>query len=112
MQALYLDLKGRTALVTGASSGIGYGIAEALLVQGVRVVLQYKSREKEAAALAARFPGAAFPVRANLGTEQGCISLYGGADYKRVGISQLSGQAILNLVRGNDLPAGLLLEDG
>jgi len=33
----YPDLAGQRALVTGASSGIGRGIAEALLAQGARV---------------------------------------------------------------------------
>jgi 3-oxoacyl-[acyl-carrier protein] reductase len=75
MQALYPDLKGRTALVTGASSGIGHGIAEALLGQGMRVVLQYKTHAPEARSLAARFQGAGFPFRASLSTEQGCVDL-------------------------------------
>ena len=75
MRALYPDLKGRSALVTGASSGIGYGIAEALLEQGMRVVLQYKTHAQEARSLAARFPGAGFPFRASLSSEQGCVDL-------------------------------------
>ena len=75
MNPTYPDLKGRTALVTGASSGIGLGIAEALLEQGLRVVLQFKSHEQEARALAARFPGAAFFVQAELGSERGCTDL-------------------------------------
>jgi 3-oxoacyl-[acyl-carrier protein] reductase len=51
------DLKGRTALVTGASQGIGAGIAEGLAEAGARVVLAARSTERLealAGALAAR----------------------------------------------------------
>ena len=75
MNPTYPDLKGRTALVTGASSGIGLGIAEALLEQGMRVVLQYRTHEEETQALAARHAAAAVPCKADLGTELGCIQL-------------------------------------
>ena len=53
MQPVYPDLQGRAAIVTGASSGIGLGIARALLGQGMRVavhVRQYKGRRGRAIA--------------------------------------------------------------
>ena len=75
MTAIYPDLKDRAALVTGASSGIGFGIAEALLLQGMRVGVHYRGSEKSAEALAARFPQRAVPLKANLATEEGCTRL-------------------------------------
>ncbi len=41
-----LGLAGRTALVTGASVGIGRGIARALAAEGVRVAITARRREK------------------------------------------------------------------
>ncbi len=46
-----LGLLGRTALVTGASSGLGLASARALAAEGVRVALVSRSAEKIAAAL-------------------------------------------------------------
>jgi 3-oxoacyl-[acyl-carrier protein] reductase len=60
----YPDLAGRTALVTGASSGIGRGIAAALVAQGMRVAAQHRTRPP---------PQDTIPVQADLGTEQGCV---------------------------------------
>jgi 3-oxoacyl-[acyl-carrier protein] reductase len=66
MIASYSDLKGRTALVTGASSGIGRGIAEALTAQGVKVVAQYRTQAP---------PEGTIGVRAQLSEERGCVEL-------------------------------------
>lgn len=46
------ELKSKTALITGGSKGIGYGVAEALMRQGMRVAIT--SRSLEAAEAAAK----------------------------------------------------------
>ena len=71
--AQYSDLAARRVLVTGGSSGIGLGVAEALLAQGASVAIQYRSNRAPADALAARFPGRAVAIHADLGGEQGCV---------------------------------------
>ncbi len=56
------DLTGKTALITGASGGIGGAIAKALKAQGAKVVLSGTRRERlEALALELGLEGAVFP---------------------------------------------------
>ncbi len=45
-------LEGRVALVTGASSGIGFGIAKALAAEGAKVAISSRSQERIEAAAA------------------------------------------------------------
>ena len=56
---LFASLDGRTALVTGASRGIGRAIAEELARAGAQVVLGYRSGKQEAEELAAAIGGRA-----------------------------------------------------
>jgi 3-oxoacyl-[acyl-carrier protein] reductase len=57
--APFASLAGKTALVTGASRGIGRAIAEELARAGASVVLGYRSGKEEAEALAAELAGVA-----------------------------------------------------
>ena len=80
------DLKGRTAIVTGASRGIGLAIAQRLAEAGANVVLT--SRDQESAdAAAAQVNGNALGVAAHVaedGAARHCIDLtverFGGID--------------------------------
>src|SRR5438477_50084 len=55
------DLKSRTWLITGASSGLGYALAEFVLQRGDRVVLAARSMNSMSG-LAARYPDRALAV--------------------------------------------------
>ncbi|EDM44536.1 short chain dehydrogenase [unidentified eubacterium SCB49] len=59
------NLKGKTAFVTGGSKGIGYGIAQKLLANGLNVVLT--SRSQESADKAAESLNKEFNTNAALG---------------------------------------------
>jgi 3-oxoacyl-[acyl-carrier protein] reductase len=55
----FCTLEGKTALVTGASRGIGHSIATELAAAGASVVLSYRTGAEEAEALAAGIGGRA-----------------------------------------------------
>ena len=80
-----VDLQGKGALVTGAASGIGLAVAEALTACGARVLLADLD-EAGARAAAERLPGA-LAMKADIGSRAGCKALveratqaFGGVD--------------------------------
>jgi 3-oxoacyl-[acyl-carrier protein] reductase len=71
-----LGLAGRTALVTGATRGIGLAIAQALAGEGVRVAVV--ARTAEDVERVARDIGG-IPITADLTTEEGCRKAIAGS---------------------------------
>ncbi|MFD9831925.1 SDR family oxidoreductase [[Kitasatospora] papulosa] len=77
------DLTGRTALVTGASRGIGQTIAARLAAEGATVVVHFGTDESGAAATVEaveRVGGSAFSVRAELGVDGDVETLFAGVE--------------------------------
>src|ERR1700730_16847894 len=74
-----IDLKGKTALVTGFTSGIGHAIARGLPAAGADVVVNGRTQSKVDAAVAAItkvVPGAKVRgVAASVSTVAGCNTL-------------------------------------
>ncbi|MEU6478371.1 SDR family oxidoreductase [Streptomyces sp. NPDC047017] len=89
-------LAGRTALVTGASRGIGRGIAERLGRDGARVAVHYASNEaaaKETVAAIEAAGGSAFTVGAELGRGGGVEELWTRFDEHADGLDILVNNA-------------------
>ena len=76
-------LSGKTALVTGSTSGIGLAYAKALAAQGANVVINgfgdANEIEKERAALEEASGAKAIYINTDLTTTQGCEELMNGA---------------------------------
>lgn len=75
---MYPDLQGKTAIVTGASKGIGKGIAERLGEEKMKVVVNYHSDEEggeEVASAIRERGGEAVAVQADVSTEAGARQL-------------------------------------
>jgi NAD(P)-dependent dehydrogenase (short-subunit alcohol dehydrogenase family) len=68
-----MSLKGKTAIVTGSSTGIGFAIAQALAKDGAHVVLN--GRDEHWLGAARKLIDGARAIVADLGTAEGCEAL-------------------------------------
>lgn len=73
---MFLNLEGKTALVTGSTAGIGKAIAMSLVKEGVTVIINGRHEEKVKQTIKEvqeQYPEANLqPLVSDLGTEQGC----------------------------------------
>ena len=73
---MHMQLKGKTALVTGSTAGIGKAIATSLVAEGATVLINGRREEnvnQTIKEIRMQYPDAILqPVVADLGTEQGC----------------------------------------
>ena len=74
-----LDLRGKVALVTGASGGIGRVIAQRLSDAGAAVAVHYHSNAASAAEVVAAINGGggrSFSIRADVASETDCVAMF------------------------------------
>ncbi|MFF8277648.1 SDR family oxidoreductase [Streptomyces lateritius] len=96
MGALEGKLKGKTALVTGGSRGIGRGIAERLGRDGARVAVHYGSNEaaaKETVTAIEAAGGEAFAIGQELGVPGDAAALWEAFDGRADGLDILVNNA-------------------
>src|SRR5262245_25274686 len=79
-------LKGKVALITGASGGIGGATARQFAAEGARLVLHYRTRPEPVAALQAELTTDTVALRADLADESqvGALFEQAAAHFERI----------------------------
>ena len=73
----HIDLKHKNILITGASKGIGEGIAEYAMQMGAKVAVHYNSDKASAESLVAKYPETSSKTfHANLSNTQDVVNLF------------------------------------
>ena len=98
-----LDLKGKRALVTGSSSGIGRGTAHVLAREGVQVVVHGRDEERTMAVVAEieAEHGSASPALGDLATDEGAAAVIEAVESATGGVDIL-----VNNIGGNESAGG------
>jgi NAD(P)-dependent dehydrogenase (short-subunit alcohol dehydrogenase family) len=71
-----IDLTNQTILLTGASNGIGKGLAEYLLEMGANLAVHYNSNVASAESLVTKYPNNAKIFQADLSQEEAVFALF------------------------------------
>jgi 3-oxoacyl-[acyl-carrier protein] reductase len=101
-----LGLAGKTAIVTGSSTGIGLAIARSLAAEGASLVLSARGEARLAearAALAAEFATPIESIAADMATADGCQAVIDGAVRRFGGVDVL-----VNNAGGSPGPGGFM----
>ena len=101
---MHITLQNQTAIVTGANSGLGRGIALAFAKAGANVVVNYHTNQDQAdevVALIAADGGHAIAVQADVGEESDVLALFDAA-VKRFGAVDI---VVANSGRQDDAPS-------
>lgn len=79
MSSTSKKLQGQVAIVTGASSGIGAGVAKAMAAEGARVVINYSSSPEKAEKVLAEIKqkgGEGFAIKADVSNEDEVLNMF------------------------------------
>ena len=76
MKKTHIDLRDTTILLTGASDGIGKGLAHYLLQMGAKVAVHYNTNKMSANTLVEEYPDTAKTFQADLAQEEAVFELF------------------------------------